>query len=50
MILHSGGSNIILIETEHEGLEWFNLAQGWVQWLSSINMVTHSFYRAVTTV
>jgi len=42
MILHSGGTNIFLRKTGHEGLEWFHFAQGWVQWLSPINMVTHS--------
>jgi len=43
IILHSGCSNIILRDTEHEGLDWFHFSQGWVQWLSPNNMVTHSF-------
>jgi len=41
MTLHSGGLNIHLKATEHDSLEWAHLAQGWVQWLSPINKVTH---------
>jgi hypothetical protein len=28
-------------ETGHEGLQQVHLAQGWVQWLSPVNTVTH---------
>jgi len=50
MNLLSRVSNIKLRDKELEGLEYFNLAQSWVQWLSTNNMVTRRFWRAVTTV